>query len=144
MLDLVDQVFSRHYASLAQLSKASTMCLMRYFHLEEGRTFVASPQLAIGGSSSRRVLDTCTRLGARRYLTGHGAKNYLEHEAFEADGIDVEYIDYGLLPYTQLHGPFTPYVSALDLVANCGRDGVHSIAGRPMPWREFAAAGRGS
>jgi len=144
MLDLVDQVFSRQYESLAQLSKASTMSLLRYFHLEEGRVFLDSPRLAIVGFGSRRVLDTCLRLGARSYLTGHGARNYLEHEAFENDGIDVDYIDYGKVPYTQLHGPFTPYVTALDLIANCGRDGVSCIAGRPMPWRQFASAGTGS
>lgn len=140
MLDLVDEVFSRQYPSLAELSKASTMCLLRYFGLDHGRLFVDSPQLAIGGSGSRRVVDTCLRLGACRYLTGHGARHYLQHEAFEAAGIDVEYIEYGLVSYPQMHGPFTPYVTALDLVAHCGQDGASSIAGKPVAWRDFLAA----
>lgn len=139
MLDLVDEVFSQRYDSLAELSKVSMMGLIRYFGLEDGRTFIDSPDLGIAGSSTQRVIDICVRLKAASYITGHGARNYLEHEAFEAQGIDVDYIGYGLSPYKQLHGPFTPYVTALDLVANCGKDGVHHIAGKQIPWREFIA-----
>ena len=139
IFDLVDEVFSQRYDSLAELSKASMMSLIRYFGLEDGRAFIDSPDLGITGSSTQRVIDICVRLKAASYITGHGARNYLEHEAFEARGIDVDYIGYGLSPYKQLHGPFTPYVTALDLVANCGKDGVHHIAGKQISWREFIA-----
>ena len=139
MFDLVDDVFSRKYDSLAELSKASMMSLVRYFGLEHGRVFIDSPDLAISGSSTQRVIDICGRLTATHYITGHGARNYLAHEAFEAEGIEVDYISYGLSPYKQLHGSFTPYVTALDLVANCGKDGAHHIVGKPIPWREFIA-----
>ncbi|CAI8328548.1 MAG: Uncharacterised protein [Gammaproteobacteria bacterium] len=139
MLDLVDCVFSHAYQSLAELSKASMMSLIRYFGLEEGRSFIDSPELGIAGSSSQRVIDICSRLKASRYVTGHGAKNYLDHKAFEAQGIEVDYIEYGLHPYNQLHGPFTPYVTALDLVANCGKDGAQHITGKQIHWRKFIA-----
>ena len=115
------------------------MGLIRYFGLEDGRTFIDAPDLGIAGSSTQRVIDICVRLKAASYITGHGARNYLEHEAFETEGIDVDYIGYGLSPYMQLHAPFTPYVTALDLVANCGKHGVHHIAGKQIPWREFIA-----
>lgn len=139
MLDLVDDVFSQKYDSLAELSKASTMCLIHYLGLEDGHIFMDSPNLGIAGSSTQRVIDICVRLKASSYITGHGARHYLEHEAFEARGIDVDYINYGLSPYKQFHGAFTPYVTALDLVANCGKDGVHHLAGTQIPWREFIA-----
>lgn len=139
MFDLVDDVFSRKYDSLAELSKASMMSMVRYFELEHGRGFIDSPDLGISGSSTQRVIDICVQLKAASYITGHGARNYLAHEAFEAKGIEVDYIGYGLSHYKQLHGPFTPYVTALDLVANCGKDGVHHIAGKPIPWRDFIA-----
>ena len=139
VLDLVDEVFSKKYDNLAELSVASMMSLVRYFGLEHGRDFIDSPDLAISGSSTQRVIDICVRLKAARYITGHGARNYLAHEAFEAAGIEVEYISYGLSPHNQLYGPFTPYVTALDLVANCGKDGVQHIAGKKIPWREFVA-----
>jgi hypothetical protein len=137
MLDLVDEVFSEKYANLAELSKASMMSLIRYFGLNDGRTFIDSPDLGVTGFGTQRVLDICVQLKAMIYITGHGARKYLDHEAFDLQHIDVHYIGYGLAPYRQLHGLFTPYVTALDLVANCGEDGVNHIAGKQIPWREF-------
>ena len=139
MLDLVDEVFSQKYDSLAELSKSSTMVLIRYFGFEDAHTFIDSPNLGVAGSSSQRVIDICVGLKASRYITGHGAMNYLDHEAFEARGIDIDYIDYGLFPYKQFYGAFTPYVTVLDLVANCGKDGAQHIAGTQIPWRDFIA-----
>ena len=139
MLSLVDEVFSQSYDSLAELSKSSMMSLIRYFGLKDGRTFIDSPDLSIAGFGTQRVIDICMQLKATIYITGHGARKYLEHEAFDSKNIDINYIGYGLVPYKQLHGSFTPYVTALDLVANCGRDGINNITGMQIPWREFIA-----
>ena len=136
-LGLLDEVLSMSFGTLADISRASTMALARYFGLDEGRTFTDSSTIGIAGRGTQRLLDICTRLGADRYLTGHGARNYLDHELFERNGIAVEYMDYGRLPYPQAHGEFTPYVSSLDLIANCGRSGIRYICSRSLPWREF-------
>jgi hypothetical protein len=83
------------------------------------------------------VLDVVRALGGTRYITGHGARHYLDHEAFEAAGVAVEYMDYRCTPYPQFHGAFTPYVSILDLVAHCGHEGVSHIHSGTRPWRSF-------
>ncbi len=139
MLKLVEEVFSQDYESLAELSKASTDALIDYFGLGQGKTSLISSALGVSGSSTQRVIDLCLHLNAKTYLTGHGARHYLEHDRFEAHDIDVVYMNYGLRPYPQSHGTFTPYVTALDLVAHCGKAGVSWIAGSPIPWREFVA-----
>jgi hypothetical protein len=46
-------------------------------------------------------------------------------------------LHYQKLAYPQLHGEFTPYVSALDLVANQGVAGAGVICSSTLPWREF-------
>ena len=76
-------------------------------------------------------------LGGGRYVTGWGARSYLDHEAFEAAGIAVEYMEYRKLPYPQLHGDFMPYVSSLDLVANLGVEGAACIQSETVSWRDF-------
>jgi len=86
------------------------------------------------------VLSVVQGLGGDVYVTGHGARHYLDHEAFEAAGVRVEYLDYEKRVYPQLHGPFTPYVSVLDLIANVGRAGRDVIASGTKPWREFLRA----
>lgn len=142
MLALVDEVFSVPARYLSELSRASTMALVRYFGLEAGRTFLDSSTLGVPGGSSERVVALCRRLDATRYVTGHGARNYLDHSLFEQAGIAVEYMAYRLSPYPQRHGEFTPYVTGLDLVANCGRDGVRHICSGTEPWREVCAGQR--
>ena len=79
------------------------------------------------GSSAQRVCDIVQVLEGTDYITGHGARNYLDHAAFERSAISVRYMDYRCVSYEQGHGEFTPYVTALDLVANCGRDGARFI-----------------
>jgi hypothetical protein len=110
-----------------------------------GRLAIARPQwlrtsdLDLPGRSTSRVLDIVKHLGGTRYVTAHGAAGYLDHEAFEAAGVSIDYIDYSLTPYPQLHGDFTPYVSALDLIANTGVAAGDYIRPRTKPWRDFIA-----
>ena len=61
-------------------------------------------------------------------------------ESFEAAGVRVEYLDYEKREYPQLHGAFMPFVSALDLAANCGRTNAmrEVIASGTVYWKDFA------
>lgn len=136
-LGLMDLVFSKKSNNLAELSINSMLELARYFSLDIGRKFIRSSEINILGHSTQRVVDICCAQGASLYLTGHGARNYLNHEAFEEKGIDVSYIEYGCAAYKQLHEGFNPYVTALDLVANSGSEGRNFILGQSVPWRDF-------
>jgi len=140
MLALVDAVLSAGHQSLACLAQASMAALVAYFPtIGADTTFMTASEMNVPGASTQRLIALCRALNAATYLTGHGARNYLDHEAFEAHGIDVSYMDYGCTEYAQLHGAFTPYVSALDLIANLGPDGLTKIRGQALPWRNFLA-----
>jgi hypothetical protein len=139
MLDIVGRVFDSKTETLAEIARASLLALVDYFDLREGREFVDSRSLGIGGSSSRRIHDIVLALRGSKYVTGHGARNYLDHPLFERSAIRVEYMDYQCLPYPQLHGQFTPYVTALDLVANCGKQGRALICSGSVGWKDFLA-----
>lgn len=139
MLTLVRDVYGSGDARLAEVTISSFEALAAYFGLATGRKFLRSSTLAIGGESSRRVLDVVKAVGGDVYVTGHGARNYLDHALFGAEGVEVRYMDYRMTPYPQLHGVFTPYVTALDLVANVGGAGAHWIASQSVNWKEFLA-----
>ena len=139
MLAIAERVYSLDTDSLARIAIESFDALADYFELVPPETLCSS-DLGLGGSGTERVLDIVKKLGATDYVTGHGAKNYLDHASFEAAGVTVSYMSYAQQPYPQLHGPFTPFVSALDLVANRGRDGREVITSSTVPWREFLAA----
>lgn len=137
MLDLVDSVFCLQTKSLADVGRQSIIALAEYFGLDKATDFVSSRELNIGGSSSQRLRDLCIALDADIYVTGHGARNYLDHQIFEDKGVEVRYMKYGCEPYPQLHGDFTPYVTGLDLVANCGKDGRNVIRSGAINWKAF-------
>jgi hypothetical protein len=137
MLALVDRVFNTEAYSLADVSRASIVALAEYFGLGNETRFIESKTLNIDGSGSQRLRDIVNALNGNIYITGHGAKNYLDHKLFDHAGIEVRYIQYSLLSYPQVHGDFTPYVTGLDLVANCGKKGVHFIQSDTTSWKEF-------
>ena len=134
---LAESVFASGHCHAGGLARASLLALGNYFGLTEDKRFVDVGTLGIGGSSSQRVLDIVLRLGGDEYITGHGASRYLDHALFGRAGVEVSYMRYRLKPYPQLHGEFTPYVSGLDLVANCGREGRQYIGSSTVPWKEF-------
>ena len=122
---------------LAELTIETTRLMAELLGI--GRETLRASALDIGGSGSARVLAICRSLGATRYVSGHGGLAYLDHEAFEAAGIAVEYMDYDLSPYPQQHGPFEPYVTALDLLANTGPAASTHVGACLVPWREMVA-----
>lgn len=137
MLALVEGVYAADHELLDDLARASMASLCDYLGLSDGRRFVRSQDLGITGASSQRVLQIVKALNGTTYITGWGARNYLDHALFEAEGVRVEYMDYRKASYPQLHGEFTPFVSALDLVANCGRAGIGTICSNTVYWKEF-------
>lgn len=137
MLVLVEGVLKQPINSLADVARNSIVALAEYFDLAQNTRFVSSRALGVGGSSSQRLRNLCVALDVDIYITGHGARNYLDHQIFEDRGIEVRYMKYDCLPYPQLHGDFTPYVSALDLVANCGKEGRSVIQSEAINWKVF-------
>jgi hypothetical protein len=136
MLAMVDEVFEGTSDSLSEVANASMRVIHRYFALERPVDFHCIADLNIAGQGTQRVLDIVQHFGGTRYVTGHGAKNYLDHAAFEAAGVGVEYMEYRKLAYPQPHPPFTPYVSILDLVAGMGMEGRSRIVSGTRSWRE--------
>ena len=136
-IDLAESVYAGGHSHLGSLARASMLALSDYFGIAEGKRFVDVSALSVAGSGSQRVLDIVQRVGGLQYITGHGAARYLDHALFDRAGIEVSYMRYRMQAYPQLHGEFTPYVSGLDLIANCGREGRAFICSDTVPWREF-------
>ena len=76
----------------------------------------------VTGKSSRLV-EICSKLKAKEYVSGLSAQNYLNKEEFIRENIKVHWFTYeGYPTYSQLWGAFEHKVSILDLLFNCGKD----------------------
>jgi hypothetical protein len=88
--------------------------------LDVRTTFLRSSELSVEGSSTDRLVKICEKVAASTYLTGPAARGYLDESLFDRVGIEVQWMDYPIRPYRQLHGDFDPHVSVLDPIANLG------------------------
>ncbi|WP_113554421.1 WbqC family protein [Rhizobiales bacterium] len=134
-LTIFDEVYAQE--AICDLLIASIDVPARYLGIGAERTSRRSSEMAIDGTSWQRVLNLVLSAGGMRYLTGHGAANYLDHRAFEAAGVQVEYMKYSCTSWAQPRETFTPYVSVLDLIARTGPDARKHLLPKTISWREF-------
>lgn len=135
-ISIFNDVHSNEYELLSELGRASIKSILKYFGFDQCIEFCDSVNLNAAGASSERLLNITKSVKGGVYLTGHGALKYLDHELFERNGIEVRYIDYSIEEYSQLNGTFTPYVTALDAVANLGPDVRRILKSTTVNWRE--------
>lgn len=132
---ILEKIYSRDFETISDLNIYSFKVLLEYFNIE--KPIYKSSQLNISGSSSKRLLDICKYFSGTTYITGHGAKNYLEHHLFEDNNIEVEYMNYKIKQYSQKFGEFTPYVSVLDLISNEGKNSLDFLNSNSLNWKTF-------
>ncbi|HVM87576.1 MAG TPA: WbqC family protein [Puia sp.] len=127
MMEIVGELFDYATNNLSLFTIKSMELVLKYYELDKHVLISKSSDLNIPGKSYQRVLDIVKHFGGDTYITGHGAKNYLDAALFEENNVQVEFMDYQRIPYSQLFGAFNPHVSILDLVANEGRSGINRI-----------------
>jgi WbqC-like protein family len=112
---------------IVDLDLAVVEMICRWLGLQRVKT-VRSSELGIPGERSQRLLDLCLHFGASSYLTGDAARSYLQTDLFARHQIEVRWHNYRHPIYPQQHGRFIPYLSALDLLLNCGDESAAILA----------------
>ncbi|MDD5431150.1 MAG: WbqC family protein [Candidatus Pacebacteria bacterium] len=77
-------------------------------------------EMKFEGQKSGLVLDMCKKLGADIYIFGAMGKDYAKEEDFAKSGVNIYFQDYKHPVYPQAFGQFSPYMSIIDLLFNCG------------------------
>lgn len=126
--ELEELLMGRTWERLIDLDVAVIELLCAWLNIK--REMARSSELGIEGERSERLLNICRAMGASRYLSGNAAKVYLDTEMFTRHGIEVLWQDYEHPVYPQQHGEFVPFLSALDLVLNCGDESTAIINGK--------------
>jgi len=117
----LDQFYSCEWSGLNELNIQLIVMMMRWMSI--CTPILRSSQMKATGDASELVLNLCLEVGATRYISGAGGKNYLDFEAFDSAGVEVVYRR-SVLPenYPQLYpgAGFVNHLSAIDLILNCG------------------------
>lgn len=91
---------------------------------------VRSSSLEVTGSKDDRLLQIAGKLGARTYVSGPSARNYIVPEKFERAGVELVFFEYRDYPvYRQLSDPFVHEVSIVDLLFCVGPSAPEYIWG---------------
>lgn len=126
--EMEELLMGRRWEQLIDLDIAVIKLFCSWLEIE--RQIVRSSELGISGERTERLLNICRHFGARRYLSGNAAQAYLNLSLFADYGIEVEWQNYQHPVYPQQHGEFIPFLSALDLLLNCGDESAAIIAGK--------------
>jgi len=115
------EVYARTPSYLAPFTIDLTIELARRLGIAHTR-FLRSSELGIPGHRTGRLIAIVQHLGCDRYVSGPSARGYLEEDRFAEAGITLEYMRYDYPEYPQLHPPFDPKVTVLDLLFMTGPD----------------------
>ena len=109
-------------ATLLQLSDVNALFLKNLCSFIGIKSKISqSSDYELRGDRSSRLVSLCEQASANVYLSGPAAKSYLDVAAFQANGIEVRWMNYDDYPeYRQSFPPFAHGVSVLDLLFNTG------------------------
>ena len=73
------------------------------------------------------IMGIMEAVGGDRFISGDGARCYLERERFQGNGISMEFQNFHHPEYQQTYPGFIPNMSAIDLLFNTGKSALKLI-----------------
>jgi hypothetical protein len=129
------ELYQQDWHLLSDFNMASVILLRDLLGIQT-KTIIASEMDGVRDDPSQRLVDLCMRLGADTYLAGTDGIRYMDVDVFRDAGIKVTFQEFHHPVYTQMFHQFEPCMSAIDLIFNCGEQGMDII--RKETARELA------
>jgi hypothetical protein len=120
--DFFEDVYAKEWEQLIDLNIYIIKHINSFFGIDKDIYFES--RLDIKTTNTRRIIDICKTMKADTYLSGLGGKGYLEEGLFGENGIKLTYQDFRHPEYAQGYEPFVPFMSAIDLLFNKGKDSL--------------------
>jgi hypothetical protein len=113
-----EDTFQRQWLKLSDLNVHITRFVMDKLSITTPIVFES--ELNVITPKTQRIIDICKKMNADTYLSGVGAKEYLEESLFPEQRITLYYQHFNHPEYKQCFEPFMPYMSIIDLLFNHG------------------------
>jgi len=126
---LLEAFFSSRPTRLAEFTIELTRALADELELRTTQFLRSSAIPRPSGHKTADLLNILTHVGADTYVSGPSARDYLDVERLTEAGIEVRFMEYDYPVYPQLHPPFDPRVSILDLLFMVGPEAPSYIWG---------------
>ncbi len=120
-----EETFSTRWEYLVEISVQIIKFLNEALGIN--KELVLASRLSLREEPTGRLIDVCKSVQADTYLSGKDGAQYMDIDAFAQAKIQVVFQDFHHPTYQQLHTTFEPYMSAIDLLFNHGRNSLEII-----------------
>ena len=119
---IFQEIYNTEWEYLADLN----ICLIKKIADVMGlkTKFIISSEIKVEGVKTERLINILKKIGATEYISGPGAKDYIEVDRFKESGIRLYWYEFEHPAYPQRGDEFVPYLSLIDLLLNTGGGAV--------------------
>ena len=136
------EVYSQDEKGLAEFNIKIIMWLLERFKIKTEVLRSTELDFKNGLKKNDMIIELMKRVDGKHFISGDGAREYIEPEKFESAGISLEFQDYKPEPYPQAFPGFVPNLSAFDMLMNAGslesNGGSHEAKKVPIACRTVA------
>ena len=122
---LVERLYALPHQTMAAMNLAGLDLLEELLGTPTPR--LISSEMSPQGSSTAMLVDLLRKAGATHYISGLGARAYLDEALLADAGIELVWQSFRPPVYPQLHGAFVPMLSSIDALFNCGVEGTREL-----------------
>lgn len=121
--------YSRKYNNAYELIKESIQLTLNLFQID--KQIICASELNSKGTKNDLLIDIVKKVGGTIYLSGNGAKSYMNEELFKVSNIEVIYQQFTHPSYQQSHkGSFFEGALALDFLFECPTEAIAYMKGK--------------
>jgi hypothetical protein len=123
----LDDVYGKDWNDLLSINVKTVRLIAQRFGIETPILLGSEFENLSEHHADERLISLCRLLEADTYLAGAGGRDYMDLSRWRRADIRVVFQDFHHPVYPQLHGPFMPGLSAVDLLFHCGPDGFSRV-----------------
>lgn len=123
--EFFEKLYAKKWDKLADLTETIIYYLTEQLGIKT--PIIKSSAYDFKEKKNNLLIEMCRKLKVDTYLSGPGAKNYVDEEKFKENGLGHIFSDFKHPEYSQKYKPFVQNMSVIDLLFNCGHDSLNII-----------------
>jgi len=114
----ITSIYEKKTDKLVDINMEFILYFINYFDIKV--EIFSSSELCPEFQSNELLIDLIRKVNGKTYISGIGARSYMDEALWTTSGIELIWQQYEERPYPQLKGEFSPGLSCIDFAMNCG------------------------
>ena len=128
IIDAIIPLYNNNFNTVCECDLFSIKIILSILGIETKIVLQSELNNSSYGKKNDLVLDICSGLQAETYLSGNGAKKYMDLESFKNRDISVEFQNFKIPKYRQMHAnSFIEGLSMLDMLFCIGIENTREL-----------------